>query len=128
MTSYLRQNGHNPCQLYSSFIYLVAVKTVLQGFSMPFLGGLASKMGPRLNITPVSHINIIILIESALIFQNFHPDGVWPVQLRLHDDLLQYYLALCSCDIHTLIAWDSLLLCVCQCNQSSAGENSGKIG
>ena len=50
LTSYMRQNEYNDCLSYSSFFYLVVAKMSLQSLSMPWLGGLAAKMGPRISV------------------------------------------------------------------------------
>ena len=46
----MRQNDYNDCLAYSSFLYLVVAKMSLQSLSMPWLGGLAAKMGPRISV------------------------------------------------------------------------------
>merc|ERR1711953_235074 len=48
--SYMRQNGYNQCLAYSSFLYLVVAKMSLQSLSMPWLGGLAIKLGTRISV------------------------------------------------------------------------------
>lgn len=50
LISYMRQNGYNDCLGYSSFLYLVVAKMSLQSLSMPWLGGLAIKLGPRWSV------------------------------------------------------------------------------
>ena len=46
----MRQNDYNDCLAYSSFLYLVVAKMSLQSLSMPWLGGLAARLGPRISI------------------------------------------------------------------------------
>ena len=46
----MRENGYNECLSYSSFLYVVVAKMSLQSLSMPWLGGLAIKLGPRMSI------------------------------------------------------------------------------
>ena len=47
----MRRNSElNPCLAYSSFLYLVVAKMSLQSLSMPWLGGLAARLGPRISI------------------------------------------------------------------------------
>ena len=46
----MRENDYNDCLGYSSFLYLVVAKIGLQGLSMPWLGGLARRLGPRLSV------------------------------------------------------------------------------
>ena len=46
----MRQNDYNECLSYSSFLYVVVAKMSLQSLSMPWLGGLAIKLGPRMSI------------------------------------------------------------------------------
>jgi len=50
LISYMRQNDYNDCLAYSSFLYLVVAKMSLQSLSMPWLGGLAAKLGPRISV------------------------------------------------------------------------------
>ena len=50
LISYMRENDYNDCLGYSSFLYLVVAKIGLQGLSMPWLGGLAAKLGPRISV------------------------------------------------------------------------------
>ena len=47
MTSYMRQTGYNSCLSYTTFTMLIASKMILQGVSMPFIGNIANKLGPR---------------------------------------------------------------------------------
>ena len=46
----MRQNDYNDCLAYSSFLYLVVAKMSLQSLSMPWLGVLAAKLGPRISV------------------------------------------------------------------------------
>ena len=50
LTSYMRQTGWNDCLTYHSFLYVIVAKMGLQSLSMPWLGGLARRLGPRLSV------------------------------------------------------------------------------
>ena len=50
LTSYMRENGHNDGLAYLDFVFLTTTKMVIQGAAMPWLGGLARKMGPRMAV------------------------------------------------------------------------------
>ena len=56
LTSYMRQNGHNDGLAYVDFVFLTTTKMVIQGAAMPWLGGLARKMGPRIAVATGSAI------------------------------------------------------------------------
>ena len=61
LISYMRQiREHNECLAYSAFLYLVIAKMTLQSLSMPWLGGLAAKIGPRISVLgrPTFHFHI----------------------------------------------------------------------
>ena len=77
MTSYMRQNGHNPCLSYPSFIYVVVVGMTLQGFLMPFIGGLASRIGPRASILAGSSLYSLGYMATYYSVQSYFPLAVF---------------------------------------------------
>jgi len=56
ITSYMRKNGHNDNLAYVDFVFLTTTKNIVQGAVMPWLGGLAKKMGPKLAVATGSAI------------------------------------------------------------------------
>eukprot|EP00092_Neocalanus_flemingeri_P009248 GFUD01009954.1.p1 GENE.GFUD01009954.1~~GFUD01009954.1.p1 ORF type:complete len:499 (-),score=139.66 GFUD01009954.1:99-1595(-) len=56
LTSYMRQNGYNEGLAYADFVFLTTTKMVIQGAAMPWLGGLARRMGPRIAVATGSAI------------------------------------------------------------------------
>ena len=56
LTSYMRQNGYNDGLAYVDFVFLTTTKMVIQGAAMPWLGGLARWMGPRIAVATGSAI------------------------------------------------------------------------
>ena len=73
MTSYMRQTGYNSCLSYKDFFMLVASKMIIQGVSMPFVGNIANKIGPRYSYNLSFHFDLqgnfyrfSILIGSGL--------------------------------------------------------------
>ena len=56
LTSYMRENGYNENLRYRDFVFLTTTKMVLQGAAMPWLGGLARKMGPKIAVATGSAI------------------------------------------------------------------------
>ena len=47
LTSYMRVNGYNDNLSHMDFVFLTTTKTIITGAAMPWLGGLARKMGPK---------------------------------------------------------------------------------
>ena len=60
VTSYMRQNGHNPNMEYKDFIFLTAGKRMTQGVFAIFGGMLSQRLGARLAIL----VGCIILITG----------------------------------------------------------------
>ena len=60
VTSYMRQNGHNPDMEYKDFIFLTAGKRMTQGVLSIFGGMLSQRMGARLAIL----VGCVILIAG----------------------------------------------------------------
>jgi len=50
LTSYMRVNGYNDNLSYMDFVFLTTTKTIITGAAMPWLGGLARKMGPKIAV------------------------------------------------------------------------------
>ena len=67
----MRKTGWNDCLTYHSFLYIIVAKMSLQSLSMPLLGSVARRLGPRLSVSVGSGLYSVGYILTYFSVQSY---------------------------------------------------------